>query len=259
VSAAVELAHEVDGPAGAPVLVLGNSIGSTRAMWDAQHPALRERFRVVRYDARGHGASPVPPGPYAIADLGRDVLALLDRLGVERASFAGLSLGGMTGMWLGAHAPERIERLVLLCTRPHYADTAAWHERAALVRADGAEAVAGATMERWFTEAFRRDEPAVVAVFRAGVAATPAEGYAGCCEAIAALDLRGDLAAIRAPTLVIAGAHDPSAPPDAMREIADGIAGARFEVVPAAHLANVEQPEAVTTLIADHVQQGSQP
>ncbi len=255
---AVELAHDVHGPADAPVVILGSSIGSTRDMWERALPVLAERFRVVRYDARGHGASPVPDGPYAISDLAGDVLALADRLGVERFSFAGLSLGGMTGMWLGAHAPERIERLVLLCTVPHYEDAAAWRERAALVRAEGSGAVADASMARWFTDGFRAAEPATVAAFRAGLAATPAEGYAACCEALAVLDLRADLAAITAPTLVIAGREDAAAPPEAMRAIADGIAGAGFEILsPAAHLAAVERHETVAPLILDHLQQGS--
>jgi 3-oxoadipate enol-lactonase len=251
----VAVRHTVVGPADAPVLVFSNSLGATGAMWDPQARALGDRFRIVRYDTRGHGGSPVPAGPYELADLGRDVVALLDRLGVERASFCGLSLGGMTGMWLAAHAPERIERLVLCCAVPHYADNRPWHERAATVRAAGMDAIADAVVARWFTDRFPRD---AFARFRAMLVATPAEGYAGCCEAIAGMDLRADLAAIRAPTLVLAGGEDPAAPPDAIRAIADGIAGARFEVLPqAAHLASVEQAEAVSRLVADHVQQGS--
>jgi 3-oxoadipate enol-lactonase len=252
----VEVHHTVEGPDDGPVLVLSNSLGATAAMWEPQARALGDRFRIVRYDTRGHGGSPVPAGPYEIADLGRDVLALLDRLGVERASFCGLSLGGMTGVWLAAHAAERIERLVLCSTVAHYDDSGPWHERAATVRAAGMEAIADAVVARWFTDGFPRE---AISPFRAMLADTPAEGYAGCCDAIASMDLRGDLAAIRAPTLVVAGAEDPAAPPDAMRPIADGIAGSRFEVLPhAAHLANVEQAEAVSRLVADHVQQGSQ-
>src|SRR4051794_3728752 len=138
---AVELHHRWDGPEGAPVVVLSNSLGTTSELWDRQLGALTERFRVVRYDTRGHGGSPVPPRPYAIDDLGADLLALLDRLGVARASVCGVSLGGMTAMWLAARAPERVERLVLCCTSARFADPAAWAERAALVRARGMEAV----------------------------------------------------------------------------------------------------------------------
>lgn len=255
---AVELHYESDGDDGAPgqpTLVLGGSLGSTLAMWDPQLPALAERRRLVRFDHRGHGNSPVPPGPYSIDDLGTDVLALLDRLGIARASYVGLSLGGMVGMWLAVHAPERIDRLALICTAARPPQPSLFSERAELVRQAGtSDAVADAVVARWFTPGFAREHPDIVAGYRAMIAATPAEGYAGCCEAIAALDLRDALPGIRARTLVIAGAEDQALPPELGRAIAEAVPGARLRVLdPASHLASVEQAAAVTDLIADHL------
>lgn len=251
---AVALHHEVAGPDGAPVVLLGSSLGATLELWEPQVPALAERFRVVRFDHRGHGRSPVPPGPYEIADLGGDVLALLDRLGAERASYAGLSLGGMVGMWLGAHAPDRADRLALLCTSAHLPNPT-WAERAAAVRAAGTtEVIADAVVERWLTPSFARERPEVAARLRATLAAQPPEGYAACCGAIERMDLRPDLGAIRAPTLVVAAADDPATPPEHGRVIAAAIPGARFELVAdAAHLAGVQRPEIVTALLFDHL------
>lgn len=252
---AVALYHQVARPVGAPVVLLGSSLGATLEMWDPQVPALAERFRVVRFDHRGHGRSPVPSGPYEIEDLGRDVLALLDRLGVQRASYAGVSLGGMVGMWLGAHAPDRVERLALVCTAAHLPPASAWAERAAAVRAAGTtEAIADAVVQRWLTPAFARERPEVAAGLRATLAAQPPEGYAACCGAIERMDLRPVLGAIRAPTLVVAAADDPSTPPEHGRAIAAAVPGARFELVAdAAHLASVQRPETVTALLLDHL------
>jgi 3-oxoadipate enol-lactonase len=251
---AVDVHYEISGPDDAPLLVLSNSLGSTPAMWDAQLPALAERRRVVRYDHRGHGGSPVPPGPYSLADLGADALALLDRLGAERVHWCGLSLGGMVGMWMAINAPERIDRLVLCCTSAKLGPPSMWVERAAIVRAEGVEAIADAGIGRWLTPGFNAREPEAAAAVRAMLAATPAEGYAGCCAAIEHMDLVDELGAIRAPTLVIAAAQDPATPPEHGERIAAGIPGARFALVDdAAHLATVEQPAAMTELIAGHL------
>jgi 3-oxoadipate enol-lactonase len=240
-----------------PTVMLSNSLGSTSAIWDPQVPALEERYRVVRYDHRGHGESPVPPGPYTVADLGRDVLALLDSLGVDRASFCGLSLGGMVGMWLAAHAPERIDRLVVLCTSAKL-PREPWLERARLVRAEGTEAVADVVVGRWFTPAFAARRPELVAKMRAMVAGTPAEGYASCCDAIAAMDLRDDLRAVRAPTLILAAADDPAIPPEHSAAIAERIDDARFAILQdAAHLPTIEQGELVTEHILEHLEGGA--
>lgn len=208
----------------------------------------------MRYDTRGHGASPVAIGPYTIEDLVDDVVALLDRLGLESAHFVGLSLGGMTGMRLAARHPERVDRLAVLCTSALLGPASAWYDRAALVRASGTGAVAEAVVSRWYTAGFHSREPARIAAARAMVAATPAEGYASCCEAIATMDLTANLADIAAPTLAIAGAEDPATPPPHLQRIAEAVPGGRLLVVPAsAHLANDEQPGVVTPALVAHL------
>jgi 3-oxoadipate enol-lactonase len=214
-----------------------------------------ERFRLVRYDARGHGRSPVPPGPYELDELAEDALALLDRLEIERTHICGLSLGGMTAMWLGIHAPERVDRLVLCCTSARLGPPEMWSERATLVRAEGSDAVADAGVGRWLTDDYSAANPDTAAWLRAMIAATPAEGYASACTAIEHMDLLADLPRIAAPTLVIAGAQDPSTPPaEHAQLIADRIPGARIEILdPAAHLANVERADDVTRLVLQHL------
>jgi 3-oxoadipate enol-lactonase len=247
---AVELRYELGGRAEGPQIVFTGSLGTDRTMWKTQSDRLGERFRTLRYDIRGHGASSAPEGPYSIADLGSDLVALLDRAGIERASLCGLSIGGMISMWVAAHHPERVERLVLCCTSALLGPPEGWHQRAATVRAEGVEAVADAVLERWFTPEFAAQHPQVIEDMRARLTATPAEGYAGCCEAIAAMDLTGDLPSISAPTLVLSAADDPATPPVHGRRIAELIPGARFEIVsPAAHLATVERPDLTTAMI----------
>ncbi len=246
--------HRLEGPEGAPVVVLSNSLGTTLDMWDPQMPALTERFQVLRYDRRGHGRSEVPPGPYSADELGADVLELLDSLGIDRVSVCGLSMGGMIGMWLGANAPERVDRLALTCTSARFGTPEIWTERAAFVRASGVEALADAVMERWFSPGFRAEHPETVARFREMVASTPAEGYAGCCDALRDWDFRTRLGAIRAPTVVIAGSDDPATPPADGELIAAGIPGAQLVVLKGtAHLANVEQPDSYTKAVMGHL------
>ncbi len=250
-----DLNYLLEGPEDAPVLVLSNSLGTAMEMWDAQAPALRERFRLLRYDTRGHGGSPAPPGPYEIGDLGRDVIHLLDRLGIERASFCGLSVGGMTGMWLAAEAPERVEGLVLLCTSAPLGPKSVWDGRIATATERGLAALVDGVIERWFTPAFRGENPELVGKMARTLRETDPGGYAGCCAAIRDMDLRDRLPSVEASTLVVSGAEDPATPPEHGGLIADAIPGARFEVVPdAAHIANVEQPEKVTQLILTHLE-----
>ena len=247
--------HEVTGPEDAPPLVLSNSLGANLHMWDPQAGALAERFRLVRYDTRGHGGSPVPDGPYSIDHVGQDALALLDHLEIERAHWVGLSLGGMTGMWLAINAPERLDRLVLLCTSAQLGPAETWRERAETVRAQGTEALAEAGVGRWLTERFREEHPDTATWLRDMIAATPDAGYAACCAVIEHMDLTSGLAGITTPTLAIAGAQDPATPPEHAERIVAAIPGARLEVLdPAAHLANVEQPETVTRLILEHLE-----
>ena len=243
-----------DLPEDAPVVVLSNSLGTTHAMWDPQVPALAERLRVVRYDTRGHGRSPVPEGPYSIDDLADDLLALLDRLGVEKAHVVGLSLGGMTAMRLAARNPERVDRLAVLCTSAQLGPAQAWLDRAATVRAEGTGAVADAVVARWYTPAFAAAHPDRVEAAKAMISSIAPEGYASCCEAIAAMDLTGDLPDITAPTLAVAGADDPATPPEHLERIAAAVKDGRLLVVPqSAHIASQEQPEAVTRALLDHL------
>jgi 3-oxoadipate enol-lactonase len=220
-------------------------------MWDAQVAPFTRDFRLVRYDRRGHGRSGVPKGPYTMERLGRDVLAVLDALGIERVNWCGLSMGGMVGQWLGANAPERIERLVLTNTSSYFADKTMWNERLKLVREKGVAAFAAANMERWFSKGFRERSPKVVAWMQEMFAATPLEGYIACGEAVRDMDHRELLPKIKAPTLVIAGKHDPATPPDANEYIKDHIPVARFALLDAAHISNVEQPEAYTKAVLE--------
>jgi 3-oxoadipate enol-lactonase len=234
----VSVAHVVEGDG--PPLVLSASLGTTHRLWDPNVAALGTRFRVVRYDHPGHGESPL--GPRTIEGLARESLTLLDELGLERVTFCGLSLGGMVGIWFGANAPERLERLVLACTAPRLPPAEQWLERAATVRREGMEAIADAVVGRWFTPRFPGDR----ARWRAMLVATPPEGYARCCEAIAAMDLREELRAIRVPTTMILGRHDPVVDDESRRLLAE--AGSIVEL-DAAHLACVEQPNAFVEAI----------
>jgi 3-oxoadipate enol-lactonase len=250
-SAPVVVHHVVEGGPDAPVVILVHAIGTSLEMWQPQVEALGRAFRVVRYDQRGHGRSPVPVGPYTLDDLGIDLLALMDRLGIERASLCGLSLGGMTALWVAAHAPERVERVVACCVTARPALPGAWADRAATVRREGVAAIEDLVLERW---GYRERNPELGAVVLEMLRATPDEGYAACCDAVRTMNLEPDLARITAPVLLLAGSEDPAAPPSAMAGVAAAIPGAQFRVVEgAAHLANVEQPDAVTAAILDHL------
>jgi 3-oxoadipate enol-lactonase len=252
----VELHHEAAGPDDGHVVVMGASLGARLAMWDAQAGPLAARFRVVRFDHRGHGGTPAAPGPYEIADLARDVLALLDRLGVQRASYVGLSMGGMLGIWLGANAPERIERLALVCTAAHLPPPEGWEERAAAVQEAGTvDVVADGVMSRWLTPGFRRERPETAAAVRATLVTTSPEAYAGYCHALGRMDLRADLPRIEAPTLVVAGAQDGSTPPEHGEAIAAAVPDARFELLsPCAHIAAIERADDITRLLLEHLE-----
>ena len=254
----VDLHHAIDGPDGAPVLVLGPSLGTSTAVWERNVGRLAERFRVIRYDHRGQGESPAPPGPYEIGDLGRDVVALLDRLGIERASIGGVSLGGMVALWMGAHAADRVQSVLAMCTSAHIPD-APWAERAAAVREAGSvEPIADTVVQNWLTPAYAREHPETREWLRGLLVASPSEGYACCCGAIERMDLRGDLDLIDAPTLVLSATGDPSTPPEHQQLIAGLVSNARLEVVAdAAHLANVQQPDAVNTLIIEHLEEAA--
>jgi 3-oxoadipate enol-lactonase len=250
----VTLAHELDGPEDAPVLVLPSSLGTTRELWQPQVETFARTFRVLRYEHRGHGDSPVPGGAYTMEELARDALALLDGLGLARVSWCGLSLGGMVAMWLGAHAPERLDALVLACTSARVPTPDAYRERAATVREVGIEPVADAVVGKWFAAATFRERPELPARFREVLVSTPREGYAGCCDALAAWDFRDGLADIAVPTLVIAGDEDEATPSGDTDLLAERIPDARLVTLDGAgHLANLERPRAFADAALAHL------
>jgi len=241
--------YRIDGPANAPVVMLSNSLGADLAMWEPQLTALVGRYRVLRYDTRGHGQSSTAAGPYTIEQLARDALVLLDALAIRRVRFCGLSMGGMIGQWLGLHAGDRLEKLVLASTAAKIGTAESWKARIDAVRNGGIESIADAVLARWFTPHFLTAAPDVVAKCRATMIAVDAGGYVGCCEAIRDTDLRDAVSGIGVPTLVISGTHDVSTPPTAARFLADHIEGARYVELPAAHLSNIEAAPAFTSAL----------
>jgi 3-oxoadipate enol-lactonase len=247
------VAIDVEGDGASPVLLLSNSLSCDLTMWDDQLAHWARRFRVVRYDSRGHGRSAAPPGPYRMEDLGRDALAVLDHLGVARAHFCGLSMGGMVGLWLLTHAPERIERAVLANTSAHMGPPELWNGRIDLARQGGMEATVEPTVKRWFPAAFHARAPATIDRMRAMIRGTSVAGYVGCCEAIRDMDQRESIRTIRQPTLVVIGANDPATTPQAGRDIQAAIPGAGIAVLEAAHISNVEQPAAFTRVVEEFV------
>lgn len=234
---------EVSGREGAPALMLSNSLGTDLRMWDDQADAFGQHFRVIRYDRRGHGQSGVPQGPYSMERFGRDVLAVLDALGIEKTNWCGLSMGGMVGQWLGAYAPDRVEKLVLSNTNSYYADKAPWADRIKFVREKGLEALVEPNMQRWFTEGFRTRAPETLKRMKEMFVATDPDGYIACCEAIRDMDFRDSNPSIKAPTLVIVGSKDMATPPSAGEAIAAQIKGATVASFEAAHISNMEQPK----------------
>lgn len=232
--------YQFAGAAGAPVLVLSSSLGGDLSMWEPQMLELKMQFRVLRYDTRGHGQTTVTDGPYHIEQLAGDALLLLDALGIGRVHFCGLSLGGKIGMWLGAHAPERIEKLVLCNTAARIGTAEGWNARIRSVRDLGMKGIASAVTERWFTAGFRERSPGIVAMAQSMLERTPPEGYVACCAAIRDSDQSTEIGSIRAPTLVIAGRQDPATPAADGRALADAIAGARYVELEAAHVSSIE-------------------
>lgn len=238
---------ELAGPERAPVLMLSNSLGTDLSMWDPQMEVFTRHFRVVRYDRRGHGKSGVSPGPYTMEQLGRDVLAVLDELGIAKVHWCGLSMGGMVGQWLGANAPERVGKLVLANTSSHYPVKDPWNERIKAVREGGVAAIADGVLARWFTDGFRKREPRTVGRMKDIMLTTPVDGYIGCCEAVRDMDHRELLPKIVAPTLVIAGRYDLATPIQTGEYIRSRIPRASLTVLDAAHISNVEQATPFTT------------
>lgn len=236
--------------------MLANSLGTAQHLWSRQLPELTDCFRVLTYDHPGHGASELPEEPSTVEAFAHSLLELLDALALERVSLCGTSLGGMVGIALALEAPERVERLVLSCTSGYLGPPDGWTERARIVRTDGMEAIADSVVVRWFTPELQREEPETVARFRAMLVATPPEGYARCCEALAAWDARERISEISVPTLVVAGAEDPATPVEHAELLASRIPGARLQVLErAAHLANVERADEFTKAVFDHLGQ----
>jgi 3-oxoadipate enol-lactonase len=235
-----------------PLLLVG-SLGSALDMWDPQVPALAGDRRLIRVDHRGHGESPVPAGPYSIAELAADIIALLDALGLDQVDYAGLSLGGMIGQYLASEHPERIRRLALLATTSHFPDPKVWEDRIAAVSEGGTESTAEGTVDRWYTSAWSQANPKWVERTKEMIRDTSDIGYLGCCQAIRDWDHTHRLEAITAPTLVIAGTADPSTPPDPHGDtLAERIPGAEYVKVEAAHLLSIERADEVNDLLAKH-------
>lgn len=247
------IAYRFDGPDAAPVLLLSNSLGTSLDMWTPQMEAWTRDFRVLRYDQRGHGASDAPVGAYSMDRLGRDVVELLDALGLAKVHFCGLSLGGMVGQWLGLHAPDRLNRLVLANTSSWMGPPSGWDARIALVREQGMAPLARASVERWFTADFVAAAPDAIAPIVSTLEATNSGGYAGCCAAIRDMDMRRVVGLIAGPALVIGGLRDPSTPPSHSEALAAAIPDARLQMLEAAHLANVEQPVPFAEAVLAHL------
>jgi len=240
---------EVEGNSGAPVLMLSNSLGTDLHMWDDQAGEWAKHFRLVRYDRRGHGKSGVTPGPYSMERLGKDVLAILDALKIEKANWCGVSMGGMIGQWLGANASSRVEKLILSNCTDYYPDKGPWNDRIKLVREKGLAHIVSGNMERWFTKGFRDTHPEVIARFTTMFLATNLDGYIACGQAVRDMDHRALLPKIEAPTLIIAGRQDPATTLVMGESMRDRIPGARLAVIEAAHISNAEQPRAYTETV----------
>jgi len=242
--------YALEGQSGSPVLVFSNSLGTNYSMWDLQVREFHKKFRCLRYDTRGHGQSPPTPGPYSIELLGKDVIAMLDALDLDGVHFCGLSMGGMIGMWLGTNAPERLNKLVLCNTGAKIGTPEGWNARIEAVRKNGMKSIAPAVVERWFSPAFHQKSPAMISNILKTIEETNADGYSACCAAVRDADFREQLSSIRAPTLVISGAHDPATPPADGRFLAQQIPGARYAELNAAHLSNIEDHERFNTELA---------
>jgi 3-oxoadipate enol-lactonase len=240
----IQIYYELSGPSDAPVVMLSNSLGTRLEMWDPQMPTLTERYRVLRYDSRGHGRSDAPPGPYTIATLGEDALGLLDALGLAEVHFCGLSKGGMVGQWLASHHGDRLLTLTLVATAAHLGPAELWDQRIEQSAREGMAAIVDGVTERWFTAGYRATPRPEVDQVRAMILATSPQGYGGCCAAIRDMDQRETIRTIRTPTLIVAGADDPATTVDVMRDLHERIPGSRFVEIPqAAHLLNIEQAE----------------
>ena len=245
----------VEGRRDAPMLMFSNSLGTTLDMWAGQVQALGEHFALLRYDTRGHGGSVMTPGPYRIADLADDAIAIMDVFELPQVNFCGLSMGGMIGLWLGMHAPSRISRLIVANSAPQIAPPQLWNDRIATVRRNGMSAIADGVAQRWFTADFIRREPDTVNSVKRMIVDTPMEGYVSCCAAVRDFDVRDEMGKIALPVMVIAGDADPATPTQSTQQISQAIVASRFESLPAAHLSNIECRVAFNRVLNDFLKQ----
>jgi len=243
--------YELEGPQTAPVLVFSHPLGTDLTMWDGQVADFGKKFRVLRYDKRGHGASSSPAGPYTIEQMGHDAIALLDCLKFKKVTYCGLSIGGQTGMWLGVNAPERLNKLILSNTAAKIGSDDGWNTRIDAVSKGGVKSVSKIVLDRWFTPEFQAKAQAEVEKIRIVFEHSNASGYIACCEAVKTFDFREKVSGVRVPTLVIAGTHDPATTPTDTKFISDRIAGSKFVELNASHLSNVEQREKYSAAVAD--------
>ncbi|MEO3988606.1 3-oxoadipate enol-lactonase [Pseudocitrobacter cyperus] len=237
--------YQIDGPQDAPVIVLSNSLGTSLSMWEPQIATLTQQFRVLRYDTHGHGQTE-KRGKVTLAQLGEDVISLLDHLNIAKAHFCGISMGGLTGIWLARFAPERFHSVSVANTAAKIGEQSAWLSRARTVREEGMDVVAAGSADRWFTGEFRQHQPETVEQLVHQLARSEAEGYAECCEALAAADMRGEVAAITVPVLIIAGEQDPVTTVADADFLHQQIPGSQEVILPASHLSNVEAAGAFT-------------
>ncbi len=246
----IQLAYQIDGPVDAPVPVLINSLGTTLKMWEPQMARYSHALRVIRYDCRGHGASEAPVEAYTIEQLGRDLLGLLDALQIEQAHICGLSLGGMVALWFAANFPERVTRAVFADTAARIGTAESWSTRIAQVRAGGMGAVGEMVLARFLTERFRRHHPDVALQVRNMIESTNPQGYISACVALRDADLHAALHAICVPSLIIVGEEDEATPPAQAQDLHSALKGSELVALrEAAHLSNVEQPEAFRSAV----------
>lgn len=247
----LHMRYEFSGLETGPVLVFSHPLGTDLTMWNGQAADFGNKFRVLRYDKRGHGGSSSPAGPYTIDQMGRDAVALLDYLKLHQVNYCGLSIGGQTGMWLGVNAPERLNRLVLSNTAAKIGNDDGWNARIDAVKKGGVRSVSKVVIDRWFTPEFQTEAPAEIERIRAVFERSDATGYVACCEAVKRFDFRDKVGGVRVPTLVIAGTRDPATPPSDTKLVADRIAGSRFVELSASHLSNIEQREKYSAAVAE--------
>ena len=248
-----EINYQTVGDANQPAIVFSNSLGTKYSMWQPQIDALQNDYFVICYDTRGHGASSAPQGPYTIAQLGQDVINLLEHLNVEKASFCGISMGGLTGQWLAIHKPKYFKHVIVCNTAAKIGQEQAWNDRAALVREQGLKPIAATAATRWFTERFIQSQATIVESLSNDLAAGSAEGYASCCEALAKADLREDLKNITVPVLVIAGQQDPVTTVADGQFMVDRIANSQLFEINASHISNIECPEEFTQAVRQFI------